>query len=165
MNRVLLVILIVVGVVFTAAFIGLTYIGAKGPETFIYAENEIPASFKKEMEDLGILEENEHLIYFYSDGLLDIKDGIYALTDQHLIVYSNQLSQPELIIEFGEIITHEIVYDDSFFNDSYVTVETEDGLWVEFPLSSEKGRDKQFYTLLTRKVEEAHELQSELNEE
>ena len=157
MNRALLITLIVVGVVFMAAIFGLAYVGATGPETFIYKEKEIPSTFKKEMKDLKLLSEDEKLLYFYSDGLLDIKDGLYALTDQHLILYSTQWSEPETIIGFDEISYLDVEYDESFLNDSYVTVETEYGMSVEFPLSSERGRDKEFYNLLSKKVEEAHE--------
>ncbi len=156
MNRTLLVILIVVGVVFVGGFAVLVYIGTKGPETYIYAENEIPSSYKQEMKDLGLIKEDERIIYFYSDGLVDVKDGMYALTDHHLILYSTQWSEPETVIGFEEISYLDVDYDDSFLTDSYVLVETEDGMTVEFPLSSERGRDKEFYNLLSKKVEEAH---------
>ncbi|MDG1332577.1 MAG: hypothetical protein P8P74_09625 [Crocinitomicaceae bacterium] len=156
MNRALLITLISVGVVFLAGIIALSYIGAKGPETFIYKNNEVPTSFRKQMLDMDLISKEEKIIYFYSDALMDITDGLYVLTDQHLILYSKQWEEPETIIGFSEISSLNIDYDDSFLIDSYVVVETDYGMMVEFPLSSEKGRDKEFYTLLQKYVEDAH---------
>lgn len=155
MNRALLITLISVGVIFLGGMITLAYFMSKGPETYIYKTREIPTSFRKEMEDLDLITEDEHLVYFYSDGLFDIKDGLYALTDKHLILYSTQWSEPETIIAFNEISYVDFNYDASVFLDSYVRLETHDGLKIEFPLSSERGRDREFYELLYEKVKQA----------
>ncbi len=162
MNRALLITLITVGVLFLGGIIALTYIGSKTPETFIYKKDEIPAAYRAQMRELNLISENEELLYFYSDGLLDVTDGMYALTDQHLIIYSTQWSEPETIIAFEDISSLGVNYDASFFVDSYVRVETVYGMEVEFPLSSERGRDKEFYELLSKRVEEASEMSSSL---
>ena len=151
--KALKIILIAGGAFMVLLFFGLAYIGMVSPETFVYTKNDVPQKYVKEMRELSLLENSERLQYMYSDALFDIKDGIYALTDKHLIIYCDEWSDPKTIIAFNEIIDLYVEYDDSFINDSYITVEYAE-LQVSFPVSSEKGRDKDFFNYLYRKVEE-----------
>ena len=132
----------------------MAYIGVVSPETFVYTKNDIPKKYVDQMQDLALFENGEQLQYMYSDALFDIKGGIYALTDQHLIIYNDEWNEPKTIIEFKDIIDLYIEYDDSFLLDSYITVETAYGMQVDFPVSSEKGRDRDFFNYLQEKVKE-----------
>ncbi|MFT6243695.1 MAG: hypothetical protein ACJA0U_001945 [Salibacteraceae bacterium] len=150
------IVIISIGTLFVLGVIGLMYVGANSPETYIYTENEIPEEYLEILDELTPLNKNENVLFFYSDALFDIKDGIYALTDQRLIIYCQEWDDPEAIIEFDDIVNLNIEYDDSFLTDSFITVETDYEMIVEFPVSSEKGRDKQFFQYLEQKVREAH---------
>ncbi len=156
MNKALKIVLISIGVVFVIGIIALMYIGANTPETHIYTQNEIPEKYRKQIKSLSLLSEDEKIVFLYSDALLDITDGLYMLTNEHLTIYISEWDEPELIIEFSEIDFIDIEYDDSFLNDSYITIETEYGLIVEFPVSSDKGRDHDFFDYLQKKVEKSH---------
>jgi hypothetical protein len=151
--KILKILLIAFGAFVMICFIGLVYIGMVAPETFVYNKNDIPKKYVDEMRDLSLLQSKERVQYMYSDGLLDIKDGLYALTDQHLILYNEEWNEPKTIIEFNDIIDLYIDYDDSFLDDSYISVETKFGIQVNFPVSSEKGRDRDFFNYLNKKVE------------
>jgi hypothetical protein len=131
--------------------IGLTIISNLIPETYIYLGRQVPKKFTKEIRDLGLLDEDEKLKYFYSVGFIDIKDGFYFVTDSKLVAYSKDWEEPEAIVYFDDIIDLDITYNESFFEDSYVSLETSFGMQLEFPLSSEKDRDKEFYDYIVEK--------------
>jgi hypothetical protein len=156
MHKALKIVLISIGAIFFIGVFTLMYIGANTPETFIYTKNEIPLKYRAQINSLSLLSDDEQIIYFYSDGLLNITDGLYMLTNEHLIIYVAEWDEPELIIQFSEIDYIDVEYDNSFLTDSYINIETEFGLMVEFPVSSEKGRDHEFFNYLKQKVEEAH---------
>lgn len=141
-------ILTILGIVFGAflgiVFFGLVILGTHVPETSVYPGQQVPKKYLAEIKSLGLLEEGERVKYFYTDAMFDIKEGMYIVTDKHLILYSNTWGDPKTIIDYNEIAHLEVEYDDSFFVDSFVTVETQEGLEVVFPVSSEYGRDKKF---------------------
>lgn len=154
--KALKIVLISIGGIFLLGIIALVVIGANSPETYIYTESEIPAKYRDEIKELSLLTENESIVYLYSDAIWDIKNRVYLLTDKHLILYIEEWEDPKMIIEFDAIDFVHVEYDKSFLNDSFITVETNDGAYVEFPVSSEKGRDYDFFTYLQEKVEDAH---------
>ncbi|MEM7049529.1 MAG: hypothetical protein AAF604_07720 [Acidobacteriota bacterium] len=151
---------IIIGVIAIAAILGALVIGgglilvSSGPDTYIYAGGQTPARFVKTVRSLGLLSEGESIRYFYSDALFDIKDGFYLVTDRHLILYSDTWAEPETVIPFDTIESVDVVYNESFFVDTWVQVLTEDGLDVSFPLSSERGLDKRFVALLEAGLED-----------
>lgn len=128
-------------------------IGSIAPETYVYLGRHVPKKYVREINKLELLDEDEKIKYFYTDGFLDIKDGLYFVTDKKLVLYSSEWEEPKTIIEFQEISSLEVDYDDSFLDDSFITLETKDGLLMSFPVSSEKQRDKAFYEYLLQKSE------------
>lgn len=147
------IILIIFGSIMIIAIAGVGYIGAASPETFVYTKNDLPKSYLKEMKELELIEEGEQVQFMYSDALLDIKGGIYAITDKHLVFYNKEWSQPKYIIGFDEIDYLNVEYNDSFLEDSYITIETFNGIQIVFPVSSEKNRDHEFFDYLSTKIE------------
>lgn len=119
-------------------------LGHRMPETFVYLGQQVPKKYVAETRALGLLEEDEKMEYFYTDAFLDIKQGMYFVTDKHLVLYSEEWAEPKIIINYEDITNIAAEYDESFVQDSEVTVETTSGLNVSFPVSSEKGRDKKF---------------------
>ena len=155
MKAVKIVLISLGGILVTGIFI-LICIGANSPETYIYTGNEIPSKYRRQLNELSLIESDESIIYMYSDALFDIKEGVYILTNKHLIIYLEEWEDPRTIIEFEEIDFLDIEYDNSFFNDSFISVETDYGMTIEFPVSSERGRDRDFFKYLQKKVIDAH---------
>jgi len=129
----------------------LLYIGMVSPETYIYRGENIPPRFMKKIQGHGLLEKQETIQYFYSDGLWDMDEGFYFVTDNNLVLYSNEWDPKQNIIPFEQITYVSAVYNDGFFVDSIVTVDT-DVFEYSFPLSSEKGRDHKFVEFLEVKT-------------
>lgn len=142
-----------IGSFMATIFLALLVIGSLAPETYIYNGRQIPGKFMREIRSLDLLNKNEHIKYFYTDGFMDIKDGFYLVTDSHLIVYSNEWEEPASKIPFDEIVALSVEYDDSFFNDTMVTVETSSEMEITFPISSDMGRDKLFVKYLKEKTD------------
>lgn len=122
-----------------------------GPDTSVYLGAQVPKHFMNDVRKLGLLEEGETIKFFYSDGIFDIKDGFYFVSDKHLVIYSDVWEEPASVFTFDEIISLDVEYNDSFLDDSMVYFETETYA-MSFPVSSEYGRDKQFVEYLEEQI-------------
>ncbi len=137
-------------VVIVALFAVLVYIGSEGPSTSVMPGRQVPKEFVSTIQALGLLESDEQILYFYSDAIVDIQDGLYLLTDRKLVIYDNEWEPPDIRIPFSRIERLDITYDESFWTDSMVLVVLTDGSEVWFPLSSDDGGDKKFFQTLER---------------
>ncbi len=108
-------------------FLALYIIGSIAPETSVYLGRQVPKKYVEEIKDLKLLRHGEKIVYFYSDGFIDIKDGMYFVTDQNVVAYNNLWEEPETIIPFETIDSLSVDYDDSFLEDSYIFIRTLDG--------------------------------------
>ncbi len=125
---------------------GLAYIGVEGPETSVYTGNQVPARYVKTMREVGALDPNENIRYFYSDSLVDIRDGFYFISNKKLVIFIDDgRESPLTVIPFDQIESTEIFRNESFFEDSEITVVMKDGEVLAFPVSSEFDRDQQFF--------------------
>ena len=121
------------------------YIGVTGPETSVYTGNQVPKRFVDTMKDVGALEPGETILYFYSDGLTDIRKGFYFVSDRKVAIYSTETGDtPLTAIPFDQIEDVDIARSDSFFDDSDVTLTLKNGGEVSFPLSQENDKDEKF---------------------
>lgn len=136
-------------------FLALYIIGSIAPETSVYLGRQVPKKYVEEIKDLKLLRHGEKIVYFYSDGFIDIKDGMYFVTDQNVVAYNNLWEEPETIIPFETIDSLSVDYDESFLEDSYIFIRTLDGLEITFPVSSERNRDKIFYEFIRKRLSES----------
>ena len=123
------------------------------PETYVYKGNEVPERFLKTIKSLDLLEQGEELKYFYSDGIWDIKRGMYCVTDKGMVLYSSSREAPKAKIDFEDVYKVEVEYNPSHFEDSYLTVYSEEKVEL-IPLSSEKGRDRECIEYILSKIPE-----------
>ncbi len=140
-----------IGTLLAIVLFSLVILGSFVPETSVYLGHQVPKKYLNEIRSLDLLAYDEKIKYFYTDAFIDIKEGLYFVTDQNLVLYNKAWGEPNTIIGFEEIIKLEAEYDDSFVNDSIVYVETKSGLEVSFPVSSEYGRDKDFVEYIRKK--------------
>ena len=128
------------------------YIGLRGPETDVYAGNEVPSRFVKTMRGVGALEPDERLTYFYSDAMTDIRDGFYFVSDRRVVVYIEDAGVQLTSVDFDRIADVDLDREESFFIDSQMTIELEDGSVVAFPVSSENEGDVRFYETIRKRA-------------
>ncbi len=135
----------------------LAYVGIAGPETSVYTGNQVPARFIQTAREVGALDADETVRFFYSDSLIDIREGFYFVSDRKVAIYIDDgRESPLTAIEFNQIANVEIFRDESFFDDSQITIETTDGDFFAFPVSSEFDRDQHFFDAIETK-HAAHE--------
>ena len=129
-------------------------IGVSSPETSVYPGSEVPASYLKTARNLGALGPNEKPKFFYSDGLMGIKSGFYLVTDTKLAIYCEDGREtPLTVLEFKDIATADLSRDESFFEDSRISIETKSGEFYSVPVSSEFDRDKLFFEVIRTRVD------------
>ena len=133
--------------------IWVVYIGMHGPETSVYAGNEVPNEFIKVMRNVGALDNDEHILYFYSDGMTDIRDGFYFVSDKKVAIYAKEVGgSPLKVARFDEIVDLQLYRNESFFEDSQITLELKNGRPISFPVSSETGGDERFFNAIKTRV-------------
>jgi hypothetical protein len=144
----LLSVLLCTGVIGALAFVG-TY----GPETSVYTGNRVPSRFTRTMKSVGALDENEQILFFYSDALTDIRDGFYFVSDKRVVIYVQEAGDtPLTVVPFDAIENTELYRNESFFEDSQITLYLKDGQIVSFPVSSEYDRDEHFYKAILQRT-------------
>ncbi len=136
----------------------ITYIGSVGPEARVYTGNEVPADFVDVARDVGALEPDETILYFYSDALSNIRNGFYFVSDQRIVVYSEYANgDPLTVVEFDQIKDLNLSRDTSLFNNSQIYLVLEDGTPVSFPVSSTNDGDERFFETVQAKAQRAGE--------
>lgn len=130
----------------------LTFIGANAPETSVYTGNRVPQKYIEIMEDVGDLQPGETILFFYSDALMDIKDGFYYVSDQKVVIYSEVLNPPLNVIPFDQIVSVDLSRDTSFLVDSEIYLDLRDGTTFSFPVSSENDGDVKFSDAIEARV-------------
>ena len=132
-------------------FAAVVYVGVVSPETSVYTSNQVPHRFVSVAEEVGGLEGDEKIQFFYSDAVLNVRDGFYYVSDRKVAVYINDgREEPLQVIPFGQIVDVRLDRDDSFFVDSQLTLVLENGEVVSFPVSSEYDRDEDFADAIRR---------------
>ena len=129
-------------------FIGILVVYS--PDTKIVPGVQLKSSYLSVIRDLKLLDHNENIIFFYSDGLFDIKEGFYFFSDKKLVIYNESLEEPTIIISFSEIEDIELDRSESSWDDSQITVYLLDETMVWFPVSKENDGDKKYYDSLVK---------------
>ncbi|MDG2384110.1 MAG: hypothetical protein P8N76_20740 [Pirellulaceae bacterium] len=144
---------LVLGGVVLLGFSWLAFVGIYGPETWVYRGNQVPPRFVRIMSDVGALEEQEKIIFFYSDAMTNIRDGFYFVSDKKVVVYSNAIQpDPLTIIEFEQIEDVTLDRSETVFSDSEINVYAREGWSIWFPVSSEFDRDEEFFEAISQRV-------------
>ena len=151
--RWLIVVLSICGVMTIAVCGGVIWLViafSDSPDTFIYAGNQVPASFIGSAKDLGFIDPSEQVLFFYSDAIFDVEQAMYILTDQHLVLYNKAWSDPQRIINFNEVVAINASWSSEWLTDSMITAELSDGSFWTFPLSTENDTDHRFVETLSQ---------------
>jgi hypothetical protein len=155
MKKLLVIFLLLTGLIGAAVTGGLVYVGLVGPETRVVAGHEVSKHQAKIIGQLGLLQPGERIQYFYSDAVVDIRNGMYFVTDRRLVLYCKDWEKTSQEAVFGEISRIEGELKDSFWEDSTIHVTLKGGETLEFPLSNEKGGSRRFFDYLKSKAPKA----------
>ena len=134
-------------------FAVLLYLGFATPETSVYTGNRIPKEYMQTMKEVGAVGNGEKVQFFYSDAMTDIRDGFYFVSNLKVLVYAQgEGNEPMQAIPFDQIENAEIYRNDSFFQDSEITLYLQDDEIISFPVSSEFDRDQKFFDAIQSRI-------------
>ena len=98
------------------------------------------------LQNSGIIEPGEQILYFYSPGLLSIAHDGNILTDRRVMSYYTDPETAELLLvsaSFAQITDIE-TETGNWIGPTIVTVTREDGVWFRFGLATEGQGDERF---------------------
>jgi len=114
----------------------------------VYTASEVPRRFIDVASSLGLLDPGERVTFFYSDALLDVRDGMYFVTDKKVVAYTADAATPATVVPFWMIEEAELDSSTSALQDGWITLTLADGEIVVFPVSSEAGRDQLMFNAI-----------------
>ena len=129
------------------------YVGAYGPETSVYTGNQVPTRFLRIAREVGALDEGEKILFFYSDALANIRNGFYFVSDRKVVVYTEGAGDsPLTVIPFEDIVDAQLYRNESFFEDSQISIRLANDELISFPVSSEYDRDEAFFQAIQQRA-------------
>ena len=131
------------------------YIGSVSPETHVYIGSDVPASYVKQMQGLGALEAGEQIRFFYSDAAIDIEEGFYFVSDRGVVVYGDEREPKLTRAAFADIESLYMFTNEDDWEDGEIAITLKDGSEIYFPISSELGRDDDFFNAIREGAPEA----------
>ncbi|MFQ5570486.1 MAG: hypothetical protein ACE5G0_12465 [Rhodothermales bacterium] len=119
------------------------------PETKALLGSELPASYREILVDDGYLRPEEEVLFFYSGGLLSIREDGNLLTNVRVVSYESYGGETyEADARYSEIADVSVSYGESWVEDTQIVVTTVEGEDIYLVVSIEEGRDKAFFRQL-----------------
>ncbi len=146
------------GVVVVAGllYLGLGIENGRIPDTVALPKSKIHSNTLKILREMGVLEAQEEVQYFYSEGLLSIEETGNLFTDSRVIAYRTDDEGLQLYAAtYPEIATVDFVPSESWLDDSTVTITTHNGDWFVLFVSAESQGDDLFYQRLLEQWKQA----------
>ena len=95
------------------------------------------------------LEPDEEVLYFYSAGLLSIREDGNLFTDRRVISYQELDGQLDLYdAAYDDITSINFTPSNNMFEDSTITINLTNGDWFVLFISTESNGDDTFYQKL-----------------
>lgn len=119
------------------------------PETTALPAGKIHPRYIKQIKEIGIINPDEKVLYFYSGSLVSVKNKGSLYTKGRVISYNKYNDEIEMYsAPYHKITAIEFEQSESWMEDSTITVTLIDGSWFEFFISADSNGDKKFYDKL-----------------
>ncbi len=128
--------------------------GAFGPPTAVVSGPRMRAVDARYLSGVGLLEEGEEILYFYSPGYLSARgEGTFASNLGVTSYWTDPVSEDLsfAFLRYEEIVDIEVNYSTSFLDDTVVRITGPDEVWFVFFLSAEGGGDRLFLEEVERR--------------
>ena len=130
--------------------VALMIIGSVGPAAYVISGKELPNKYVTTLNELELLSDFENVQLFYSDAFIDIKNGMYFVTENNLILYSKDWNEEKIILSLSDIVEVSLNSDGSYFKDSIIWITTKNGDEIRFPILNQHGGDKIFFNYINK---------------
>jgi hypothetical protein len=149
-----------VGLVAVLGFLALAILGVlvdtgRAPSDRVLSAQEITDNQYRELVDAGIVDPGETVEYFYSEGLLSIKEGGSILTDRRVIAYEqdDQGRVQTYFIDKDDIQSVTMVQQgDATHYSVYQVTAPGEGNWLYLLLPHENGEGERFADAVRSKI-------------
>ena len=130
-------------------------IGFFGPSDRVQTHDEIGDKHLQVLLDEGILDKDERIQHFYSEGLLSVREGGSILTDRRVIAYAPWDDEIEIFdLTFDEVESIEKIQEGTTLDYAiYVVSGTNEEDYVELWLPHENGDADRFINALQASVD------------
>ncbi len=119
------------------------------PDSQALSRGKIPRPQLNELEEMGIVERGETVLFFYSGGLFSVEDDGNLFTDYRVISYQTFEDEREVYsATYPEIVELVFEENDEWAGDSTILVEKTDGTLFTLVVSNEGSKDSLFYKQL-----------------
>lgn len=125
------------------------------PSDRVLAGGDIPGDQVATLLDEGIIEQGEVIEYFYSEGLISVREGGSILTDRRVIAYEEGEDDALYVydIENDDIVSVEMIQQGDTLNYSVYTVtSTDEEDWLDLWLPHEYGDGERFAAAVQAKI-------------
>jgi hypothetical protein len=143
-QRILLGVAVAGGTLLALAFGFAAYVGVNAPPMQVLQGGQIPKHYVDALHELGAIESDEKVRFFYSSGFMDFRDGMYALTDRRLVLANREWSEPLILIPLAEVKDFDVHFGQDWAEDSLLTVVRSDGEIFSVPLATTARGDRHF---------------------
>jgi hypothetical protein len=137
-----------------APIVALSVLAAFGPSTSVVDGPQVSGRQVQFLRDIGILEPDDEVLFFYSPGFISATGEGTALTERGVGAYWTDIESGERSVEFAlfqEIENIDVDPSTSWIVDTYVTLTLADGTQLSFLLSAERDRDDAFVEEMERR--------------
>jgi hypothetical protein len=125
------------------------------PSTDVQSGVEMLQKDKDTLVSNNILNINDKIQYFYSNGLTSILEGGSVLTENRVILYlkDENLELQVYEIDFNDISSVELIENGNYMNDSIYRVNSyQPDAWIQLALSAEDRGDVRFIEALRSNI-------------
>jgi hypothetical protein len=125
------------------------------PSTEVQSGVEMLQKDKDTLVSNNILNINDKIQYFYSNGLTSILEGGSVLTENRVILYlkDENLELQVYEIDFNDISSVELIENGNYMNDSIYRVNSyQPDAWIQLALSAEDRGDVRFIEALRSNI-------------
>ena len=139
-----------IGVFGILVAIGIAIETGRLPDTAPIPAGKIHPRQIKQLEQMGVIEPDENVLYFYSAASFSIRGDGNLFTERRVVSYQQNDDQLDLYeATYEQIASIDFEPSGSWIDDSTITVTSNDGSWFVLYVSTESNGDKTFYQKLT----------------
>lgn len=141
--------------VIASAIFGLLMDAGVMPSDRVLEGQNIPEDHFDVLLSEGIVDKGEVIEYFYSEGLISVREGGSILTDQRVIAYEEDENDDLYVfdIRHDDIVSVEMIQQGDALNYSVYTVTSaNDEEWLDLWLPHEHGDGERFVQAVQAKI-------------
>lgn len=123
------------------------------PDTVCIPGAELSEHAEDFLRDAGIIERDEKVLFYYSEGVFSFGEDGNLFTDQRIISYWEDEDTGERIVLAGtydQVVDIEFRQSDGLLESSTIVVTLADETTFALLVSSEEGGDRDFHQLLVK---------------